>query len=180
MIFNLCKKFREPRSSLTASRRSFDVNYYVFSWYRVYGPHVSVLYAREQSQARLKSIRHYFISEVDYPYKLQPNMNYESLTLSRLFSNTSRQLVLLRLLPRPPSKYRVWSHWYEALLVTRLLAFLTADLHHWVPHFRFYTTRTHRILRRLRSRITRDCRGRGQGNRWNSVEAFLCQKTEKV
>ncbi len=57
--------------------RKFDVDYYVWSYYKQYGPHTSVLYARSASQDRLTSLAHYFFSH-DKPKKLQPGgVNYE-------------------------------------------------------------------------------------------------------
>ncbi|KAK9764641.1 hypothetical protein K7432_007698 [Basidiobolus ranarum] len=58
--------------------QEFQVDYYVFSWYKVYGPHISVLYSRKSCMQELGSLNHYFIAENDYPYKFQPgNLNYE-------------------------------------------------------------------------------------------------------
>ncbi|ORX95324.1 cysteine desulfurase-like protein [Basidiobolus meristosporus CBS 931.73] len=58
--------------------QKFQVDYYAFSWYKVYGPHVSVLYARKSCMKELGALNHYFIPEDDYPYKFQPgNLNYE-------------------------------------------------------------------------------------------------------
>ncbi|KAI1609623.1 cysteine desulfurase [Exophiala viscosa] len=40
--------------------KAFGVDFYSFSWYKVYGPHVSMLYASEKAQAQLQSLGHYF------------------------------------------------------------------------------------------------------------------------
>ncbi|MBC7617536.1 MAG: cysteine desulfurase-like protein [Candidatus Saccharibacteria bacterium] len=51
---------------------------YVFSFYKVFGPHYAVLWGRRALLASLPSLNHYFISETTIPYKLQPgNVNYE-------------------------------------------------------------------------------------------------------
>lgn len=43
--------------------KALDVDFYVFSWYKVYGPHVAQLYGRRSSQQRaLAGISHYFLS----------------------------------------------------------------------------------------------------------------------
>ncbi len=55
---------------------AWDVDYYVFSFYKVYGPHMAVLFGKRALLERLAGINHGFIDEV--PYKLQPgNVNYE-------------------------------------------------------------------------------------------------------
>ncbi len=56
--------------------RAWDVDYYVFSFYKVYGPHIAMLYGKRELLEAASGINHSFITEV--PYKLQPgNVNYE-------------------------------------------------------------------------------------------------------
>ena len=51
---------------------------YVFSFYKVFGPHYAVLWGRRELLLGLASLNHYFISADTIPYKLQPgNVNYE-------------------------------------------------------------------------------------------------------
>ena len=40
--------------------KAFGVDFYSFSWYKVYGPHVSMLYVSEKAQKELVSLGHYF------------------------------------------------------------------------------------------------------------------------
>jgi cysteine desulfurase family protein (TIGR01976 family) len=55
---------------------AWDVDYYVFSLYKVYGPHAGVLYGKRAHLEALAGINHDFIESV--PYKLQPgNLNFE-------------------------------------------------------------------------------------------------------
>jgi selenocysteine lyase/cysteine desulfurase len=55
-----------------------DVDYLVFSFYKVYGPHYSLLYGKKEHLQELPGINHFFIGEDEIPYKLQPgNVNYE-------------------------------------------------------------------------------------------------------
>lgn len=62
--------------------RAWDVDYYVFSAYKVYAPHLGVLYARRDHLDALAGINHEFITRG--AYKLQPgNLNFE-LTYSLL------------------------------------------------------------------------------------------------
>ncbi|HWU89708.1 MAG TPA: cysteine desulfurase-like protein [Kofleriaceae bacterium] len=56
--------------------RAWDVDYYVFSFYKVYGPHLAVLYGKRELLEELDTINHDFITEL--PYRLQPgNLNFE-------------------------------------------------------------------------------------------------------
>jgi cysteine desulfurase family protein (TIGR01976 family) len=61
---------------------AWDVDYYVFSFYKVFGPHVAVLYGKRALLDELAGINHEFITSG--AYKLQPgNLNFE-LTYSLL------------------------------------------------------------------------------------------------
>ena len=40
--------------------KAFGVDFYAFSWYKVYGPHVAVLYASQAAQEHVKPLAHYF------------------------------------------------------------------------------------------------------------------------
>lgn len=58
--------------------RALDVDYYVFSFYKVYGPHHAVLYGRYDDLAALPGQNHFFIEPTRTAYKFQPgNVNYE-------------------------------------------------------------------------------------------------------
>ena len=58
--------------------QEWDVDYYVFSLYKVYGPHYSLLYGKREVLDELPGINHYFIGKEETPYKLQPgNVNFE-------------------------------------------------------------------------------------------------------
>ncbi|EWY42087.1 aminotransferase [Skermanella stibiiresistens SB22] len=56
----------------------WDVDFYVFSFYKVYGPHHAVLYGKYDQLLALPSLNHFFIGRTVVPYKLQQgNVNYE-------------------------------------------------------------------------------------------------------
>ena len=42
--------------------KAFGVDFYSFSWYKVYGPHVSMLYVSKRAQSQLETLGHYFKS----------------------------------------------------------------------------------------------------------------------
>ncbi len=51
---------------------------YVFSFYKVFGPHYAVLWGRRELLLTLPTLNHHFIAQDDLPYKLQPgNVNFE-------------------------------------------------------------------------------------------------------
>lgn len=58
--------------------QDLDVDFYAFSFYKVYGPHYAVLYGKQEHLNRLPGINHYFIDGPHFPYKFQPgNVNFE-------------------------------------------------------------------------------------------------------
>lgn len=40
--------------------KDLGVDFYAFSWYKVYGPHISMLYASDRAKTRLRSLGHFF------------------------------------------------------------------------------------------------------------------------
>jgi cysteine desulfurase family protein (TIGR01976 family) len=66
-----------------APHRLIDVqasgaDYYVFSFYKTFGPHFAVLWGKREALLELPSLNHFFIGQEVIPYKLQPgNLNYE-------------------------------------------------------------------------------------------------------
>lgn len=58
--------------------QDLDVDFYTFSFYKVYGPHYALLYGKQEHLSRMPGINHYFIENTDIPYKFQPgNVNFE-------------------------------------------------------------------------------------------------------
>ncbi len=58
--------------------QDLDADFYVYSIYKVFGPHLGVLYGKEAHLLRLPGINHMFIANDDLPYKFQPGgPNYE-------------------------------------------------------------------------------------------------------
>lgn len=57
--------------------RDLDVDFYGFSFYKVYGPHYALLYGKREHLERIPGINHYFLRD-EIPYKFQPgNVNFE-------------------------------------------------------------------------------------------------------
>lgn len=59
--------------------QALDADFYVFSFYKVYGPHAAMLYGRREILLRTPGLNHFFIGHGQIPYKFQPGgVNYES------------------------------------------------------------------------------------------------------
>lgn len=58
--------------------QDWDVDYYGFSLYKVFGPHHAVLYVKKECLLELDNIYHYFFTKEQIPGKVEPgNPNYE-------------------------------------------------------------------------------------------------------
>jgi cysteine desulfurase family protein (TIGR01976 family) len=58
--------------------KAFGADYYLFSVYKVFGPHHAVMYGRREKLEALDNIYHYFFDRSRVPHKLEPgNINYE-------------------------------------------------------------------------------------------------------
>ncbi|WAJ28323.1 cysteine desulfurase-like protein [Antarcticirhabdus aurantiaca] len=59
--------------------RALDADYYVFSAYKVFGPHHAVMFGKRDKLLALDNIYHYFFDKSRVPHKLEPgNINYEA------------------------------------------------------------------------------------------------------
>lgn len=57
---------------------AWDVDFYVVSLYKVFGPHIGLLYGKREHLLELSNINHLYIGKDAIPYKLQPgSLNYE-------------------------------------------------------------------------------------------------------
>lgn len=52
--------------------QELDVDYYLFSFYKTFGPHHAVLYGKQDLLLKLDNINHFFIANDAIPHKLQP------------------------------------------------------------------------------------------------------------
>ena len=58
--------------------QDWDVDYYVFSLYKTYGPHFALMYGKYSHLLELDTLYHYFYGKDKVPGKLEPgNPNYE-------------------------------------------------------------------------------------------------------
>ncbi|KAJ7735986.1 pyridoxal phosphate-dependent transferase [Mycena metata] len=102
--------------------KAWDVDYCVFSFYKVYSPHVSAMYVRAPALASVTSIVHHFLAP-EYAYKLQPGgPGYET-----VYGTKAALPYLLSLTPAndlAATFEAIAAH--ETKLVTALLSYLTA------------------------------------------------------
>ncbi|MGD8976578.1 MAG: aminotransferase class V-fold PLP-dependent enzyme [Gammaproteobacteria bacterium] len=101
--------------------RDWDVDFYVFSLYKVYGPHCAVMFARRDRLAELRNINHEFMDAMDGPGKLEPGgfpyeLLYGAAAVPEYFSALARQLGETQPWPAIAAQ--------EAALGTRLLDYL--------------------------------------------------------
>ena len=59
-----------PHRAIDVAR--WDVDWYVYSAYKVYGPHMAVLFGRREALAALPGANHFFVPESDLVYKFEP------------------------------------------------------------------------------------------------------------
>ena len=58
--------------------KDLDADFYLYSAYKVYGPHIGVLYGKRELLLRAANQNHYFVPEDDFQRKLCPGgLNYE-------------------------------------------------------------------------------------------------------
>lgn len=59
--------------------QALKVDWYVYSTYKVFGPHMAVMFGRSEALAELTGPNHFFIADDDLPYKFEPGgANHES------------------------------------------------------------------------------------------------------
>ena len=64
--------------------QALDVDFYVFSLYKVYGPHLAMLYGKREHLLALPGYNHYFIDPTTIPYKFQPGGTSYELSYSAI------------------------------------------------------------------------------------------------
>ncbi len=52
--------------------KALDVDFYLVSLYKVFGPHVGMLYGRRDALMGGRSVNHFFVGEGEVPYKYEP------------------------------------------------------------------------------------------------------------
>lgn len=113
--------------------QALDVDFYVFSFYKVYGPHYALLYGRRELLVELPRFNHYFIDGEQVPYKFQPgNVNFElaygTAGLADYLSQVARHHLRgshLSLRQEMEAAFDLFAA-HEEALAERLLTYLTA------------------------------------------------------
>ncbi len=116
--------------------QAWDVDFYVCSLYKIFGPHVGVLYGKEEHLRHLPNANHTFVAADDLPYKFQlggPNyeLTYSLTGIVEYLQDIAQQHGLV---PETPLREQ-WQYAYdlftahEARLAARLLEFLNQQPH---------------------------------------------------
>lgn len=73
--------------------KAWDVDFYLCSTYKIYGPHLGLLYGKREHLLKARGQNHYFIGESDIPLKLNPGGPNHELTAA--LAGTTDYLALL-------------------------------------------------------------------------------------
>jgi selenocysteine lyase/cysteine desulfurase len=111
--------------------RRWNVDFYVFSLYKTFGPHYALLYGRKKLLKRLPGIHHVFISEDAVPYKLQPGGTiyefvYAAAAIPAYFEKLGRRLCASDAGAERRSAACRWVAEQEEALSERFLTFLNS------------------------------------------------------
>jgi len=114
--------------------QELDVDFYLFSYYKVYGPHYAQLYGKKEHLLKMPGINHFFIGQTEIPYKFQPgSVNYElcssMLGLQDYIKTFCETFSKKDLSKDPKAQKNFVFHWiarHEEKLASRLLKFLNS------------------------------------------------------
>jgi selenocysteine lyase/cysteine desulfurase len=108
--------------------QAWDVDYYVFSLYKTYGPHYAVMFGKHEHLLELDALYHYFYGKDKVPGKLEPgNPSYECATTTVAIRDYLADLGGAAGSPRAGLEAGFAAITVqEDALVGRLLAYLTA------------------------------------------------------
>jgi len=75
--------------------QALDVDFYAFSLYKVYGPHLAMLYGKGEHLLALPSYNHFFIEQTAIPYKFQPGgtsyeLSYSAIAIPQYFRSLAQ------------------------------------------------------------------------------------------
>ncbi|NEQ47858.1 MAG: cysteine desulfurase-like protein [Leptolyngbya sp. SIOISBB] len=112
--------------------QALDVDFYAFSLYKVYGPHLAMLYGKRQHLLDLPGYNHFFIEKTAIPYKFQPGgtsyeLSYSLTAIPQYFQALAQhhwgQDVAATSVGQIQQAFDLIQH-HEAALSDRLLTFL--------------------------------------------------------
>ncbi|MEL6333823.1 MAG: cysteine desulfurase-like protein [Cyanobacteria bacterium J06626_26] len=75
--------------------QALAVDFYAFSLYKVYGPHLALLYGKREHLLALPGYNHYVIGDTTIPYKFQPGgssyeLSYSLVAITEYFRNLAQ------------------------------------------------------------------------------------------
>lgn len=112
--------------------KALDADFYLVSLYKVFGPHVSLLYAKREHLERLPGQNHFFLND-QIPLKLNPGGPSHEFTSALAGVADYFEALAAHHLPEPPNTFKgrvdaLYGHFagHEQALAERFLDFLTA------------------------------------------------------
>ena len=112
--------------------KALDADFYLVSLYKVFGPHVSLLYAKREHLERLPGQNHFFLDD-QIPLKMNPGGPSHEFTSALVGVADYFEALAAHHLPEPPNTFKgrvdaLYGHFagHEQALAGRFLDFLTA------------------------------------------------------
>lgn len=113
--------------------KALDVDFYALSFYKLFGPHVAMMYGKREHLLRAKAQNHFFIADDDIPLKLNPGGPNHEFTAALAGVADYFEALATHHLSRPPNGFRDRAHAvyqliarHEESLATRFVDFLAS------------------------------------------------------
>lgn len=85
--------------------KAWDVDFYTFSLYKTFGPHIGLMYGKKEHLLAAKSQHHYFIPEDATSYKMNPAGPQHEIIASLVGVADYFEAVASKHLPEPPNSF---------------------------------------------------------------------------
>lgn len=85
--------------------KAWDVDFYTFSLYKTFGPHIGLMYGKKEHLLAAKSQHHYFIPEDATSYKMNPAGPQHEIIASLVGIADYFEAVASKHLPEPPNDF---------------------------------------------------------------------------